>query len=141
MKKESLYLSIIVLLILVNALQLSSFFFHSNPPRLPEHNHSQEFRERAVEILNLTKVQKEQFFILAEKHNAQMQKLIENENELTIAYFNKPTEKGLDALLSIQSKKIKLTDNHFADIKSILSKKQLSNYEKFKKEAIKTIIH
>lgn len=139
MKKETLFLWIIAVLVLVNALQVGAFLIKPKPPRPSEHHH-QDFRERAVEILNLTKKQKEQFFTLAEKHSAEIHKLNQDANSLSAAYFDNPTEEGLNSILSIQSKKIELTEDHFIEIKSILTKEQLPKYEKFKKEAIQIIL-
>lgn len=140
MKKETLYIWIIAVLFLVNAAQLGVFLIKPKPPMPPRNEQHQGFRERAVELLNLSEIQREQFYKLSEKHAAEIEALNKKEKTLTTEYFDNPTELGLQAILKIQSQKIKVTQEHFNEIKSIITKSQKSDFEKFKKEAIQHII-
>ncbi len=140
MKRETLYVWIIALLVLVNAVQLGAFLFKPKPPKPPRQEQHQDFRGRAVEILNLSETQREQFYKLADKHGAEMEALNRKEKSLTAAYFDNPTELGLDAILTIQSQKVTFTQEHFNEIESIITVKQKPDFEKFKKEAIQYII-
>lgn len=140
MKKETLYIWVIVGLILVNAMQLGAFLCRPKPPKPLKNQQHHDFRIKAVGVLNLNPEQKKQFNELADQHRAKMKELNEQQKLLTATYFNKPTESGLEAIQEIQSQRIEVTQSHFNEIKELLNPQQMPNYEAFKKEALQRIL-
>lgn len=140
MKKDTLYIWVIVLLVLVNALQIGAFVFMPKASKAPHHRPPSNFERKGVEMLGLDSEQAEQFSELAHKHGAIIDSLNEQEKLLTVRYFNAPEEVDLAEIEGILSEKIKVTNDHFNDVRSILRPEQLDRFETFKKEAINRII-
>ncbi len=140
MKKETVYIWIIVLLVLVNALQLGSFVLRSKPPK-PPHHAGQDFKQKTIDMLELDTEQAKLFHALAQKHRKMMDSLNDQQAMLTKRYFNTPTETDLKKIETIQAEKINVTNAHFSEVKSILTPQQEKNFKTFKKEALERIMH
>ena len=137
MKKEIFYKIIIGLLITLNLLQLSAFFFGPKPP----HIQKVDFKEKASKEMNLNATQQEAFFEFVAKHKQKMKSIQERQVQMTHNYFRQPTDSILALIATIEIEKIKATDMHFLDIKSILNTDQKFQFKDFKKNAIEHILN
>ncbi len=136
MKKETFYKISISILLVLNILQLTTYFIFSlQSPR----RGAKDFGKKAVEILRLNEQQRTEFFTLAEKHRTVMKRLVKKQKKLTIFYLNNPSDSILTEIHKIQTHKIKQTEKHFKDIKSILLPSQKDNFIIFKKRALRAI--
>lgn len=132
MKKETIYIIAIVLLILLNLLQLGGRFLENKPqPNL---------RERVINHLNLGQDQQEKFFDYAKSHRKKMRQIQIQQRALTRAYFEEPSEALLNELSQFETQKIQLTEAHFNTIKTILREDQYDEFEEFKKKALSAIL-
>ncbi len=140
MKKETLYVWIIAFLVLVNAVQLGAILLKPKPTAPPMHPPYADFKEKAIETLHLDEEQAKLFAKSAAKHRDEINKLNRKEKRMVAHYFQEPSSSGLEAIEAIQSEKIKVTQNHFEEIESMLNEQQLPDFETFKNEAIKRIL-
>ncbi len=135
MKREKVYIVIIILLLVLNIIQLVGSMMK------PKHRpHRDNFKANAVKILELNQEQIPQFEELVQSHRARMEDILKKQKGITQQYFDSPNEKSLEEISKIDSEKIKVTEKHFNDIESILNSDQIPAFEKFKKEAIKHIL-
>lgn len=135
MKKDIVYKIIIGILLTMNLLQLAGFLFKeklSNPHK--------KFDEKAAQIMDLNKKQQKQFSDFAKKHKAQMDSLQKKQMQFVSKYFKQTNDSLLDLICVIEIEKIKATEQHFDDIKSILNKNQYPKFKQFKKDALKNIL-
>ena len=136
MKKDTLYKLIIGILLLLNLLQIGFFLVGKKPP---PPNRNQGFD--AVKILHLDKQQADQFLEISISHHEKMVKLQDLQKLATEKYFKNPTEAELAALKNIQSKKLKVTNEHYEEVKGILKPEQLPYFHTFKEKALQIIIN
>jgi hypothetical protein len=134
MEKETLYKWIIAILLLINCIQLGGFLLAPRPPERAN------FKEKAVRILDLNPKQKDHFFKSAEKHRLTIDSLNREQKRISVSQFNNPSGDKLNMIKEIEIKKIKATQINFDEIKAILTGKQLSNFEEFKKQALQIIL-
>lgn len=137
MKKETLYKVLIVVLLLLNLLQLSLFALAPKPP----HKHSKNFKEKTIQELKLNEKQRQTFNYLAKEHRNQIVKLHNEQIELTAKYFEQPTDSILQLIIDITTEKIKITNQHFEDIETMLNENQMIDFKQFKKEALRHILY
>ena len=135
MKRETFYKLAIAVLLVLNILQVIPFFLKSK-----HSGHAFHFREKAIQILNLEDDQKAVFLKLTKTHNTKMKALFEEEKEVTNTYFKNPSDSLLNSIALIETEKIKVTNQHFSDIKHILKESQLEHFEDFKKRALQIIL-
>ena len=143
MKTIHFYKLSILFLVALN-LTFISYLFFTLPPKSP-HRRGHDFQNEAIKILQLNEKQVEKFEDLAFKHSQDMEKVQTNQLERTKEYFEiKDTTSKSDSLLNLikegEAQKIKITKNHFNDIKNILTTEQLPNYYKFEREALNKIL-
>ncbi|MBT8244147.1 hypothetical protein [Winogradskyella sp.] len=136
MKKETFYKIIIGLLIVLNLFQLSAFFFGQKPPHIKKI----DFKEKATNEMALNTKQQKVFFEFVLKHKQKMEILQEQQVQTIANYFRQPTDSLLTQISKIEVEKVKATEQHFLEVKSILSPKQHSKFEGFKKNAIEHIL-
>lgn len=136
MKKETLYKVAIAVLLIVNILQLIPFFLGPKPPK-----RNNDFKQHAIELLQLTKEQTVQFDSIAQQHRKQMNQINDNQIEITSRYFANPSDELLNEISTLETLKIKTTQNHFLAVKSILNPNQIDAFHQFKMEALQTIIN
>lgn len=136
MKKETFYKVAIIILLVVNILQLIPFLLGPKKGPNPQGN----FRQKAIKIMNLNKTQEKQFLNFAEKHRDKMEILNKEQRKLTSTYFKAPTDSLLNIISKIETQKINVTERHFSEIKSILENSQINEFNKFKEEALKSIL-
>lgn len=136
MKKETFYKVAILILLVLNILQLIPFLL--GPKRGP--NPQGDFRQKAIKIMDLNKTQEQLFLNYAEKHRDKMETLNKEQFELTSTFFKAPTDSLLNVISKIEMQKINATEHHFSEIKSILKSNQIDNFNKFKEEALKSIL-
>ncbi len=134
MKKDTVFKIIIIVLLALNTLQLAGFLLKPKPL------HKSEFRDIAATILMLNETQKSKLYNFAETHNSKIQGLLKKQNQLLPQYFDTPNDSLLQLITKIETEKIKITKQHFSNIKSLLNKEQLLNFEKYKKEALLNIL-
>lgn len=133
MKKETIYKTLIALLIALNILQMIGRYLAHRPEREPI--------KMAVEHLDLDKSQETKFRKLAQAHRYKMISLRNHQEELIETYFDQPSDSILNKISSIQTSKIMATEKHFKSIKAILRKEQYDNFEKFKKNILTKILN
>lgn len=136
MKKDTIYKSIIVILLVLNALQLGMFLF---PPKPPHHN-IDKFADKAVKIMQLDEKQAKTFFKLVQKHKEERRRIHDLELNLARQYFESPTDSLLELISDAGTKKIAITQQHFSDIQNILKNQQIPLFKEFKKEALNGIL-
>jgi len=135
MKKEHVYISLIVLLLALNIFQLSAHFFSPQPPP----NQRTNFKNMIPEILELNEDQKKRFFAMANEHRDQMRALIKQDRILILRYIDSPSESLLNEIADITTQKIKLTENHFSDVYNMLNDQQKGHFAKFKQTAFQQL--
>jgi len=136
MKKNQVYIALIVLLIILNIAQLGAHFvFPKPPPHMAPNNLKMEIPK----ILDLDEHQTEAFFELASNHRDQINFLQNQQRELTLNYINNPSDLLLNEIADIHKQKIVLTKNHFNDVYQILNDGQKGNFLKFKQRAFQMI--
>ncbi|MBP1840650.1 hypothetical protein [Formosa algae] len=134
MKKDIVYKLIIGLLLGINLLQMGTFMFNPKPPQ------QDKFQDLAIEILNLTAAQQQTFLDFAHEHRNKMVNLYKKESRLVTQYFETPSDTLLSTISKIEMEKIQATEQHFLDIKSMLDTNQVSEFARFKKEALNSIL-
>ncbi len=136
MKKETFYKISIAILIVLNLLQLGAMLFRPKPHQDPKAN----LKNHAAELMQLNNEQKKGFFALVDKHKEQIKDLQQKQNNLTDDYFHQPKDSILTLVSTIESEKIKVTEQHFMDIERILNDNQKPYFEKFKNKALQQIL-
>ena len=66
--------------------------------------------------------------------------LRDEQKQLVKNYFLKPTDSLLNRIKNIEAEKIKITEKHFENMRSVLKEDQLSYYKDFKHEILKSIL-
>lgn len=157
MKKESIYKSLIVLLLVINLVQISGHFFSPKPPHhsqaksppmppphamqsSPTHIKGALFLKQAMQLLQLDGEQKQQFLKLAKAHESHMSKLQKQQSELTLNYFQQPAAELLENIANLDKQKVTLTEAHFGDVYQLLTPEQQPNFSAFKQAALQVII-
>lgn len=134
MNRAQLYKWSTIFLLLVN-LGMLTFFFATKPA----HPTEGRFRKTVKEELNLNSSQEKLFLKSAEKHEESISTLNNQQKELWIAYFNtlkttanyKEKDSILTELQQIELQKIKVTYQHFEEVKSFLNQNQMEGFEIF----------
>ena len=117
------------ILILVNFLIIIPLFIHNK--NAPEHSNEQQ--------LNLNQEQILSFKIFADEHHEEILALNKKQEKLIPSYFatlfEQSSASNRDSLAteiqSIESQKLKVTYEHFEDIKSILNPEQEKDFPEF----------
>lgn len=135
-------------LILLNVLVLGFFLLSSskqemNRPR-PHHN----FETEVAGFLEFTSDQQVVFDQSHDRHEKQMRRINQEEEELLLSYFDNianPTEEMDSALVitqfqQLQRQKLVLTQQHFLEIKSILNTDQLVDFESLMRRVAERIV-
>ncbi|MFC6268122.1 hypothetical protein [Frigoriflavimonas asaccharolytica] len=135
MKKTRLYLIAIVALLILNLVQLAIPFFLHGPPR------GEGAKFNATEILHLNKDQEGNFDNIAKAHQHKMVEIQNHQKKLTEEYFATSNKKFLNEICALEVEKIKFTNTHFEEVKSILNKDQIQYYQDFKNKAVNIIIN
>lgn len=135
MKKETLYKIVIGVLLLLNLLQIGFFLVGRRPP--PDRNRNFD----PVKILHLDKKQADQFLEISISHHEKMVKLQDLQKLATENYFKNSTTEELEELKKLHTEKLKITNDHFNEVKSILKPEQLPYFQRFKDKALHIIIN
>ena len=133
--------------LLVLNLSMVAFFFLTKPAP-PDRAEGQQFRNEAMNILQLDEQQRTTFSELAATHNKEMNKLKKAQQDLLKPYFDHLlSEAGgvsPDSILlqyqQLEREKLVVTYQHFEDIKGILKEGQKDNFPKFMEEAIRALL-
>lgn len=134
MKKSHVYIAIIVLLSVLNIFQLAGRFLEHQPKG------KAFFDQLAAKQMNLTEEQKVEFAKLTEKHKSEIDALQTQQKQLIADYFSEPNDSLMLKISTLEQAKIKSTNKHFSDVKSILKPNQYPDYEKFKSNAVNHIL-
>lgn len=141
MKQLQFYKYAAIGLLLLNLAMLSFFFLTK-----PKHHRGESMQKDVKAIFNLDDAQNETFLKLMEEHKEKMRLFSRQQKDLLKPYFynlfdsSKQDEDALDKYEVIERQKIQSIYEHFQDIKSILRKEQLSNFEEFTTHAIERIL-
>ncbi|AFM04574.1 hypothetical protein Fleli_2195 [Bernardetia litoralis DSM 6794] len=144
MKTLQFYKISTLVLLVLNLVMMGFFFLNFHRPPHGAHQEN-DFLNEAIEVLQLDEKQATSFEKLAMNHNQEMESIRNKQLEHTEEYFetNNDTNKS-DSLLNLisegETQKIKITKNHFNQIRNILTSKQQHNYQKFKREALNKIL-
>ncbi len=133
--------------LLVLNLSMVAFFFLTKPTP-PDRADGQQFRNKAVNILQLDEQQEAAFSKLAMAHAEEMRRLMKSQQDLLKPYFDHLlTENDAvnpDSILlqyqQLEKEKLVVTYQHFEDIKGILKEEQKGNFPKFMEEAIRALL-
>lgn len=136
MKKNHVYITLIILLIILNIAQLGTQFVFPKPP---PHVAAQNLKLEIPKMLDLDENQKQVFFELATNHREQIILLQKQQRELTTSYINNPSDSLLNQITDFHKQKIILTENHFNDVYNLLNEAQKVNFLKFKQAAFQVI--
>ncbi|MFK7797148.1 MAG: hypothetical protein AB8E82_06815 [Aureispira sp.] len=98
--------------------------------------------------MNLTDQQQADFVALATKHQAQMIRCNQQQNLLIEQYFSPLTNPNIvinsDSLLgaieTIEEQKVKITYQHFEEVKNILQEHQYAFFEDFVQQSMNVIL-
>lgn len=166
MKKETLYRTLIVLLLVLNVVQLGGHFFVPKPtlpvdtmglppqqgidgtlPPPPSDNPSSRdkpqrlsFAQKVPGLLQLDDEQSQAFSRLAKQHASHIAKLTKQQNQLTERYFTQPSAELLDEIAEIDKQKVTLTESHFNKVFQLLTPEQQPNFTAFKQAALQIVI-
>lgn len=136
MKQTSLLKIIIAVLLALNLIQVGArFWWHPPGP------HHQHFSKPVPELLQLTAEQAKSFHQLAKAHRNTMRGFKQQHSDLAAAYFKQPSDTTLEQIKTLSLEKLKATEKHFDEIQTLLTAEQQANFQIFKKEAIRIIIH
>ena len=146
MKEQNLYKLIISILVLLNV-GVVAFFLMNKPPHPPKRG-DQDFKHKVEKLLQLSEKQAQDFHELAMNHHHTMGKLSEKQQEILIPYFESIIDTNnlnneediLEEVQSIERKKIKTTQQHLLEVKSLLLPDQLPLFETFVKEFSKNVV-
>lgn len=133
-------------LLLLN-IGILAFFFFTKPDRKPPRGNLR-FQNEAIRILDLNKDQEQQFLKLVEVHGQQILSKDNELKELLKSYFkalknDSPSnneETILSRIQATEALKLKLTYQHFKEVKSLLKQDQLDRYKTFVDEAMNKVI-
>lgn len=134
MKKTQIYIIIIVLLSVLNFVQLAGRFSEHQPKG------KAFFDQMAAKQMNLNEEQKVKFAKLTEKHKTEIDALQTQQKQLIGDYFSEPNDSLMLKISALEQAKIKSTNTHFSDVKSILKPNQYSGFESFKSNAVNHIL-
>lgn len=135
MNQKKFYIAIILGLVGLNLVVLAFFLF--TRPRSQHRPPPKKFQSEVVKILRLNKQQATTFNALADEHRLQINAINERKAKLLLPYFERlaDTSKRINAdsilnqLQQAEKEKIEATYQHFQEIKKILSKEQLPDFE------------
>ncbi|WKN42750.1 hypothetical protein [Tunicatimonas pelagia] len=124
-------------LLLLNIAVLAFFLLAKpKPPRRPP---SDNFQSRVINMLDLTDQQVPTFKELANAHNQKMRSIRGQQQQLLLPYFESLTDSSitidqegvLSQIQQLEKEKIEVTYQHLQDLKSMLTKEQLADFEEF----------
>lgn len=140
MKENRFYKIAFIAMFTLNLLVLS-FMFFSKPQRIPLRGNrpgrAANF-QHAKKTMQLDDKQYEKFKDLAKQHGQKMISINKKQKSLLVPLFNQ-IEGNVDSLRmqklgALEQEKIKVTLDHFQDIKSILREEQYDGFNSFKKK-------
>ena len=146
MNQRKFYIAIILGLVGLNILVLA--FFLLTKPRTQHHPPPEKFQSEVIKILSLNKQQVVTFRALADEHKLQMNAINERKAKLLLPYFESlvdnskiiDSESLLIQFQHAEKEKIELTYQHFQELKEILNKEQLPDFEIFMRRVTERIL-
>jgi hypothetical protein len=139
MEKVTLYKISIGGLLLLNFVLVAFLWFGRPNPEQPP--------LRAVERFDLSQEQNDQFFKSVEAHQADLQRIREEQRGMLRDYFEAlkvPTNNTSipvpPEILGLERQKIQASYDHFLEVKGLLTPKQLAEYPDFIDYVIKRVI-
>ena len=138
----------LIILCLVGLNIVMIVFFLTKKPNVAEKPKHRSIRSEIIDILRLNNEQIIDFHDLADSHKHQMREIEVKQARLLMPYFERLIDSSVqidkDQLLSrlqkLERRKVELTYEHFKDIKELLKKDQMHDFEFFMKKVSKVLI-
>ncbi|WP_299896113.1 hypothetical protein [uncultured Aquimarina sp.] len=142
MNNKRVYNFVIIGLVVLNIILLA--FLLIKPPQPIERSSPKNFRSEIVKTLRLNDLQESRFHDLADEHKQKMADIDEEKVKLLYPYFESLSDTSLvinkDSILNqlqqYERKKIELTYLHFKEIKELLTKEQLVDFDAFMSKVV-----
>lgn len=135
-------------LLVINAAVLSFFLLTKPHPKGEGPVGNRSLQNEAVQILQLDEEQHKVFLQLAADHIQQLISIEQEEREDLKRYFDQllqesddtPHAKLLEQVRLLEGNKVKITYEHFQEIKALLRPDQQENFEHFMKKALRLLL-
>lgn len=146
MKELKYYKYAIGGLILLNMVMLA--FFVITKPKHPRPAPPSNFKSHVVNLLHLNAKQETAFNELAQDHHQKMDAFDKQQQALLLPYFQSLSTSSitineeivLNEIQQLEKEKIKVTHQHFKDLKAILTDDQFPHFEKLTQEFINQVL-
>ena len=146
MKQLQFYKLALLLLVILNAFTLVFVFTKPRPSHIPP-PHGKPPKEAIIKKFGLDAEQAAKFSGLAEQHRKQTEMIRSDQRSTLELYFNTlidTTYSNTDSLIAqvqqLEGDKIRLTYEHFKEVKSLLNMNQESDFKQFMKGMMRIII-
>lgn len=151
MNRTKFYKITIGCLLALNALVLALLICSNSYPWFGNSKQGNNFQEELIKVLNLDDSQVLKFNVLAEKHEKRIRDINERDQRLLRTYFENiahadvlkdsiEIERSLDRSMVLQREKLKLTRQHFLDIKNLLHDRQLDDFNELMDRVVGRIV-
>ncbi|MGY3794465.1 hypothetical protein [Aquimarina sp. 433] len=142
MNNKRVYNFVIIGLVVLNIILLA--FLLIKPPQPIKRSAPKNFRSEIVKTLRLNDLQESRFHNLADEHKQKMADIDKEKVKLLYPYFESLSDTSLvinkDSILNqlqqYERKKIELTYLHFKEIKELLTKEQLVDFDAFMSKVV-----
>ncbi len=148
MKKENIWIALVVLLIVLNTTILFLFLGEKNPGRPGQAGPPSRDRQ-IIEALSLDKDQQVKFEVLKDEHRGKIRELNLEANEMLQSYFMLLKSGEIDsgqkdslesAFAAIEKVKMNLTFDHFQKLKSLCNPDQQKEFDAFLPKLIELVL-
>lgn len=145
MSATSIYKTASIFLLLINVM-LIGFIWIGRPGaqqmRPPDQRPKGDgsFMLKGQKLMNLDEEQMAIYKERAIAHNKALSPIDRSHKECLLRYFQNQDSLLLEKILDLEKQKIRITDQHFEEIKSLLREDQVAGFAQFKKEALNRIL-
>ncbi len=143
MNNTNLYKIGMILMLVINGVLI---FMMLRGPKLPPPNEA-GLMEKISEKLELNEQQKTKYFELALDHSKEVAKLEAKQKKMVKDYFDKlktndssGKEQVLAQIESLEGDKIKVTYQHFEELKSLCNESQLAHFEEIISDVLRVLV-
>lgn len=148
MKKETIWIGLVILLILMNATILF-LFLGGKAPKRPGPGDLHPKDKLIIEALSFDKAQQAKFMDLKEEHRNQIRHLNSKANRIVDSYFTLLQAQEIDLVkkdslesefASIEKEKMNVTFDHFQKLKNSCSPSQKKKFDAFLPDLIQLVM-